>query len=185
LVRDPRTPRVSKALAGLVLERAMVLLGLVCMAAMLLGCAHSRAQTWRATVSHVQDGDTLYVRAAGQAQAVPVRIRGIDAPELCQAGGPESRQALHAQLHQQEVSLLGQGHDSYGRIVAQVLWNGQDMGRWLVAQGHAWSYRRGKEAGPYALEEREARKARRGLFAQGRPELPAAFRHRHGSCKSG
>lgn len=156
---------------------------LAAVAAMLMGCTHSRAQTWTAQVVHVQDGDTIYVHAPGQAHAVSVRIQGIDAPEICQAWGPQARQALQALVQQGPVSLLGRGHDSYGRTLAQVFLQGQDVGRTMVAQGHAWSYRRGRDAGPYAQEQSQARAGRLGLFGQGRPERPAAFRHRHGSCR--
>jgi endonuclease YncB( thermonuclease family) len=55
----------------------------------------------------------------------------------------------------------------------------------MVAQGHAWSYRLGQDPGPYLQEQRQAQAARRGLFAQDRPEQPRQFRQRHGSCKPG
>lgn len=167
-----RTPRASKTLAWLVLS--------VC-----LGLDHAQAQTWRATVVHVTDGDTVYVRGSHEQQAVPVRLQGIDAPEICQAGGEASREALQALVGQQTVTLVGSGHDSYGRELARLYWQGQDVGRWMVAQGHAWSYRLGQDPGPYLQEQQQAQAARRGLFAQDRPEQPRQFRQRHGSCKPG
>lgn len=148
----------------------------------LLGCGHGRSQTWTATVVHVTDGDTVYVRAAGHEPSVPVRLLGIDAPEICQGGGLASREALAELVLHRQVTLVGVGQDSYGRELARIYLGGQDVGRTLVAQGQAWSYGRGRQDGPYAREQREARQARRGLFAQARPEMPRAFRQRHGSC---
>lgn len=111
-----------------------------------------------------------------------VRLLGIDAPEICQSGGPASRQALAEMVLHRQVTVVGVGQDSYGRELARLYLGGQDVGRTLVAQGQAWSYRHGRQDGPYAKEQREARQARRGLFAQARPEVPRAFRQRHGSC---
>jgi endonuclease YncB( thermonuclease family) len=134
-------------------------------------------------VTYVADGDTVYVRGVGQEMQQAVRLLGIDAPEICQEGGLASRQALQALLLGQSVTLARQGRDSYGRELATVYWQGQDVGRWMVQQGLAWSYRFGHDAGPYATEEGAARAARRGLFAQPDPQPPHRFRRRHGSCK--
>lgn len=148
------------------------------------GVAPAQAEVWQGTVTHVLDGDTLYVRAAESAQAVAVRLQGIDAPEICQAWGLQSQQALQQALLAQRVTVHGQGPDSYGRELVRLDWQGMDMGRWMVLHGHAWSYRWGQDGGPYAHEERQARAERRGLFSQARPERPRSFRLRHGSCKS-
>ena len=146
--------------------------------------ALGQAEIWQGTVTHVLDGDTLYVRAVESAQEVAVRLQGIDAPEICQAWGLQSQQALQQALLAQRVTVHGQGPDSYGRQLVRLEWQGMDVGRWMVSHGHAWSYRWGQDGGPYASEERLARVERRGLFGQTRPERPRSFRLRHGSCKS-
>ena len=163
-------------------RRPLWRLGVATLALALLGCGHGRTQTWSATVVHVTDGDTVYVRAASHESSVPVRLLGIDAPEICQNGGPASREALAELVLHRQVTLVGVGQDAYGRELARVYVGGQDVGRALVTQGHAWSYGRNRQDGPYAREQREARQARRGLFAQARPEPPRAFRQRHGPC---
>ena len=138
-----------------------------------------------AVVTYVGDGDTLYVQSAqepGRQRAV--RLHGIDAPEICQDGGPAARQALQARVLGQPVQLLPLGTDDYGRELAVVTWHGQDLGRWLVEQGLAWSYAVGSQRSPYAIEQGLARSEKRGLFAQPAPEPPWRFRRRHGSCKA-
>lgn len=147
----------------------------------LLDAAATQIET--ATVTYVADGDTLYVRGFGQEQQA-VRLLGIDAPEICQEGGPASRQALQSLLLGQSVTVARQGRDTYGRELALVYWQGQDVGRWMVGQGLAWSYQFGRDAGPYAHEQAAARSARLGLFAQPDPQPPHRFRRRHGSCKT-
>lgn len=137
-----------------------------------------------AVVTYVGDGDTLYVHIAqepGRQRAI--RLYGIDAPEICQDGGPAAREALQARVLGQPVQLLPLGSDDYGRELAVVTWREQDLGRWLVEQGLAWSYAVGSQRSPYAIEQGLARNEKRGLFAQPAPEPPWRFRRRHGSCR--
>jgi len=134
-------------------------------------------------VTYVADGDTVYVRLSDHTPSVPLRLLGIDAPEICQEGGQAARQALQALLQDQPITFLRQHTDSYGRELATVYWQGQDVARTLVERGMAWSYRFGRDPGPYAREQQMARAAGLGLFAQPNPEPPHRFRQRHGSCK--
>lgn len=140
---------------------------------------------WSGTVTYVVDGDTLRVRPPGGGKPLSVRIHGIDAPEICQAGGTASRDALMRKLLGRRVTVHGRHHDDYGRLLAKLTFKGEDTGQWMVAQGQAWSYRHRSDAGPYALQQRRARAAGLGIFSksQGAPAVyPAQFRRQHGSC---
>ncbi|MES2415037.1 MAG: thermonuclease family protein [Pseudomonadota bacterium] len=131
-------------------------------------------------VTRVVDGDTLWVDVAGT--VLKVRITGMDAPEICQHGGREARDALRSRVLRQGVTLTYQRHDDYGRMLARLQLNGDDLGRWMVAQGHAWSYGYRKYPGPYGSEQQHAQSMRLGLFASSGAENPRDFRKRHGSC---
>ena len=131
-------------------------------------------------VSRVVDGDTVWVNAGGE--LLKIRITGIDAPEICQAGGPQAREVLRRRTYGQTVTLISRRHDDYGRLLARVELQGEDLGRWMVSQGHAWSYGYRNYAGPYAAEQAHAVALRLGLFAFAGPENPRSFRKRHGSC---
>lgn len=144
--------------------------------------AQGSGSDWSGTVTHVSDGDTLWVRPQRGGAPRPVRIDGIDAPELCQAHGETARAALVGKVLGQVVQVRVRRHDDYGRDLARVSLRGRDMGGWLVSQGHAWSYRYRGQSGPYAQQEGHARARRLGLFVQGRAELPREFRRRHGPC---
>ena len=140
-------------------------------------------------VTYVTDGDTLWVKLAGHTSddSVKVRFQGIDAPEICQAGGDASLAALKAKVLQQTVQLQTSRYDDYGRMLARVhVGSGTasiDVGAWMVERGQAWSYRYRNSPGPYATQEQTARAARRGVCAvQGAVE-PRVFRKQHGSCK--
>jgi micrococcal nuclease len=137
-----------------------------------------------AVVLRVVDGDSLWVRPPGGAP-LRLRISGLDAPELCQRHGREARDALAQRLQDKKVRVTLQHKDTYDRWLARIDGPDGDVGAWLVGQGHAWSMRWHNSPGPYAVQESAARKARRGLFAQARPELPRDFRRRNGPCQAG
>ena len=144
--------------------------------------AASTGSDWQGTVSHVTDGDTLWVRPLGGGEPRNIRVQGIDAPEICQLYGETARSALTAQVLGQWVQVDVQRVDQYGRLLARVTLQGQDVGAWMVTQGHAWSYRYRRDGGPYAAQESQARSQGRGLFASTDAERPRDFRKRHGSC---
>lgn len=135
------------------------------------------------TVTHVPDGDTLWVRPDGRAGPRRLRIDGIDAPEICQEHGQTARAALMRRALNRRVGVTVRRYDDYGRGLARIELGNQDLGAELVRTGQAWSYRWRQQPGPYAVEESIARQARLGLFAAMQPELPRDFRKRHGPCR--
>lgn len=141
-----------------------------------------QAADFRATVTHVTDGDTVWVRPAGNAAPIELRLLDLDAPEGCQAFGREAHQALRRRIHGETVRVRTRGMDDYGRHLARVEHRGEDVGRWLVRQGHAWSMRFHGRSGPYAPLEAQARQERKGLWSQPAPLDPRSFRKRFGSC---
>lgn len=121
------------------------------------------------------DGDTLVLGGRR------IRLLGLDAPELgqtCQRGtvayrcGEEARTAMRALLLGETVTCAARGSDRFGRTLAICEVRGQDIGATLVRRGLAVSF------GAYAEEEREARAARRGVWA-GPFEMPRDWRRRH------
>jgi micrococcal nuclease len=142
----------------------------------------AQARGFQAQVTHVTDGDSIWVRSARGAPK-QLRIRGIDAPEICQPFGREAQAALQAQVLHREVTVKTSGRDDYRRLLAQVSLRGDDVGAWMVSQGYAWAHRWHKRpSGPYAALEADARSARRGLWSRAAPVDPRDFRRLHGSC---
>lgn len=88
----------------------------------------------------VIDGDTLNVGGR------PIRLEGIDAPELRQTcadgwpAGQESRRALAAIATSGAVRCRRVTTDRYGRTVAFCSVDGRDLGAVLVRSGMAWAY---------------------------------------------
>lgn len=154
--------------------------------ALLLGAAPADAakSRWmRGTVTRVTDGDTVWIRPAGGGAPRAVRLRGIDAPEICQSHGRAAQRALAARVLGQPVALRVHGRDSYRRYIGDLATASEpDLGAWMVAQGHAWAPARRANGGPHARAQARARAARQGLWARPGAIEPAAFRRRHGSC---
>ena len=162
----------------------------LCAAALQVGspAAHAARRpesSWPGVVSYVVDGDTVHVRPAGGGKPVSVRLQGIDAPEICQPAGEASREGLKRLALGQAVRVRGGRHDDYGRVLATLEVHGEDLGREMVAEGLAWSYRYRGQGGAYADQQRQARAAALGMFSPAYaqpPVYPAAFRRQHGSC---
>ena len=140
------------------------------------------ASQWVGWVTKVVDGDTLHVQPAQGGASQKLRIKGIDAPEVCQAWGMQSREALARLVWGQRVTVQLNDVDDHGRWLAQVFVNGEDVGARLVAQGHAWSYQFRRDPGPYAFQQQQAAINRLGLFGQPQAMRPREFRQRHGPC---
>lgn len=149
---------------------------------MLAGLYAHGNEVFTAQVTHVSDGDTLWVQPDSGGARLKLRLDGIDAPEICQAGGDASRAKLHTLTFGRTLDVAIRAHDDYGRGLAHLTFRGQDIGADMVLTGQAWSYRWGKSMGPYAREEKLARLGRRGLFSQEGAQLPRDFRKQHGTC---
>lgn len=130
--------------------------------------------------ARVVDGDSLEV--AGHR----IRLFGIDAPERSQdcrdasgqtyACGRAARDSLAAAVGGQTVSCTPVG-ESYNRDVAVCTANGRDLSEAMVRSGHALELRQ-HSRGRYGEAERDARNARRGLWA-GDFERPSQWRQAH------
>jgi len=134
-------------------------------------------------VTRVSDGDTVWVQPLSGGRYRKLRLDGLDAPEICQRGGTQSRDALAQRVLKQNVTVTEGQRDTYGRGLAKLEHRGKDVGGWLVGEGQAWSSRWRGSLGPYQAQEALARVQRRGVFAQANAELPRTFRQRHGPCE--
>lgn len=135
-------------------------------------------------VTHVTDGDTVWVALPAGSRPVKMRLEGIDAPEICQTLGPEAKAALSERVINRAVTAKVRALDRYGRRLGKLYDDTEDIGQRLVKDGHAWSLRYRWDRGPYMAEERMAKALSRGVHKAGDAEEPRAFRKRHGACKA-
>jgi endonuclease YncB( thermonuclease family) len=128
-----------------------------------------------ARVVSVHDGDTLTVLI--ERRPVKVRLSDIDAPELGQPFGRNSKQSLSALCFSKLAALDSRGRDRYQRAIAQVTCAGTDANAEQVRRGYAWTYARyARRDSPLFTVEDEARAARRGLWIDPDPVPPWAWR---------
>ena len=158
--------------------------------ALALALALAADLPWRAPqqrevigAARIVDGDSLRI------EGVAIRLKGIDAPEMAQtcqrAGaaypcGREARRHLQTLVGAAPVRCRSEGLDRYRRRLA-VCWAGERaLNEAMVRDGWAVAYR---DRAADALE-REARSARRGLWA-GEFERPADWRRVHAASAAG
>lgn len=129
----------------------------------------------RVRIRRVIDGDSLEVKYAGLfsflRRTFPVRLYGIDAPELAQPYGQESRKKLQGLVRRGGIRMEVIATDRYGRTVGLLYRRrrrGQSINREMVRSGMAWWYRRygGRDLG-FPEAEAEAKRRRRGVWRDG------------------
>jgi endonuclease YncB( thermonuclease family) len=128
-------------------------------------------------VVHVSDGDTVVVLTSGR-EEVKIRLHGIDCPEAKQPFGQAAKRQTLALAGGKDVTVLPLDTDRYGRTIGEVfLSDGTSLNKALVSMGYAWWYQRyaPRDAELAALEA-EARRARRGLWADANPAPPWEWR---------
>lgn len=161
---------------------------------------HNRMQVQAGAAAHVSarvtavpDGDTIRVTDS-HGQSRRVRLAYIDAPELAQAGGMASRDALRGLVSGQDVQITVFEQDQYRRDVAQVFVAGRDVGLAQIENGHAWHYaayakrsQSNVDYAEYAYAEAVARRQRQGVWQAGNSQAPWAYRReqRNGTEHSG
>lgn len=124
-------------------------------------------------VCSVHDGDTLRL-CNGQR----IRVWGVDAPELKQPYGYQSRDYLRQRILDRDVSLdcTGKGR-SHKRKVCTVFHNGLDMAKEMVGWGYAFREPNFDKEGVYESAERFAEKEKRGVWESSQPpEVPWIYR---------
>lgn len=137
-------------------------------------CAGQTPEPSTARVERVDDGDTLRVVMNGR--QVRVRIFGVDAPELDQPYGREALDVARRLLADRTVTVIERDTDPYDRLVASLSVEGRDIGAELVRAGAAWHFTQFSDSAALAVAEREARAARRGLWADANPTPPWEYR---------
>ena len=129
----------------------------------------------RVRIRRVIDGDSLEVKYAGLfsflRRPFQVRLYGIDAPELAQPYGQESRKQLETLVRRGGIRMDAMPTDRYGRTVGLLYRRGrrgQSINVEMVRSGMAWWYRRygGRDLG-FPEAEAEAKRRRRGVWKDG------------------
>ena len=121
-----------------------------------------------ATVTHVSDGDSFIIASGDR-----VRMIGVDAPELADAFGKESKNHLTGLIRGKTVMLerdpLNNDRDVHGRLLRIVTLNSTDINKQMISDGYAralirYRFDRARQA-DYREAELNAMSERRGIWA--------------------
>jgi micrococcal nuclease len=140
------------------------------------------------TVLEVLSGDMI--RAAGHGTEITVRLAGIDAPELCsqdddlaQPFSAEARDYLEKLTLRKTVSLKSYGEIRYGIYWGEIFLGPKNINLEMLRSGYAETSREDSpkrfNLAPYFQIEKQARAAKRGIWAQGKEYIsPSTWRKR-------
>ena len=140
-----------------------------------LNAAH--AEEFSAKVIVVMDGDTVLVLRDNM--RIKVRLAEIDAPEKAQAFGEKSKQSLAELVLNKQVHVDSQAVDVYGRLVALIKVGELNVNHEQVQRGMAWASSRSNRSEELLALQNDAKKAKRGLWAQTDPMPPREWRKAH------
>ena len=150
------------------------------------------AERLSGTVVDISDGDTLRIKSDGIHK---IRLKAIDAPEMAQPFGPESRRHLAEMTFMKEAVADCPQRDHYGRMICTIYIADPacsasncpmtyDVSMAQVKASLAWWYRRYADEQPplqrasYEVAEESARLAQLGLWSRNDAMAPWAWRRR-------
>jgi endonuclease YncB( thermonuclease family) len=107
---------------------------------------------------------------------VKIRLYGVDCPEKRQAFGSRAKQFTADNVFRKIVEIKPVDRDRYGRTVAWVIVDGQNLNQSLVEAGLAWHYKKYSSDRNLAELEDQARKVRVGLWFDPHAVPPWTFR---------
>jgi len=105
-------------------------------------------EDFSATVVKVHDGDTIRLKANFRDFDFPLRLLNINAPEMNESGGQESKMWLSDQILNEEVNILIDRNNrvgKYGRLLGEVVYKGQNLNDAIVVAGYATPFSRRNE----------------------------------------
>ena len=120
-------------------------------------------------VINVVDGDTIKVKL-GDNKVKKIRFSAIDAPEIKQTHGKESKKYLYNLIYKKKIKFQKLGIDRYGRFLGIIFFKDKDVNLEMVLNGHAWVYRKYLRTIPkkyrnlYKNAEKDAKNRKIGLW---------------------
>ncbi len=128
----------------------------------------------RGVVINVIDGDTITLleKTPEQKRTYRIRLEGIDTPERGQNGYEGAKEYLEKLIWGETVTVKYSQHDRYGRILGEVWYGKVFVNEELVKDGWAWIYKKFSASRKLASLEAEARKSKKGLWAEPNPIPP-------------
>jgi len=118
-------------------------------------------------VIKIIDGDSIVVKKGRK--ATEIRMYGIDCPEWNEHFSIEAKEHTAALLYNKRITIIPQYYDTYGRLVALLVKNDQDVNGELVRSGVAWvypKYCKKKVCKTWLADQKIAKEEGRGLWGK-------------------
>ena len=122
----------------------------------------------------VVDGDTI--RAETKGKEIKIRLVEIDAPEMNQPFGAQSKNFLNRLLYEKDVTLIAKGEDRYGRILGEIYADGESANKSMIKSGFAWVYDRYVQDLSLYRYQDQAKSKNLGLWQAENPIAPWVWR---------
>tara|TARA_B100000401_G_scaffold374604_1_gene274332 strand:- start:191 stop:625 length:435 start_codon:yes stop_codon:yes gene_type:complete len=133
---------------------------------------------FEAKVLRVIDGDSIVVK--NEDGKFPIRIKYVDAPEIKQRHGKESKDFLSKLIYGKSVFISSPYKDRYSRYLSDVYIYDNDIAIYinakLIKSGNAWVYK-SYRSNEYLMNlENFAKNKSKGLWSNKKPTKPWVFR---------
>lgn len=142
----------------------------------------AESQTLFGKVTRVVDGDTVAFKIHN-GSVEKIRLADIDTPERDQPWGTEATTALRKWSMSKPAKIEVVDTDRYGRLVATLWVDDENINRRLVKEGHAWVYRKYLRDTSLIKLEAKARSTRTGLWSSNNVIEPSDWRRGKRSSK--
>lgn len=130
-----------------------------------------------AKVIGVKDGDTIEVLF--NEVPIVIRLEHIDCPERKQPYGKKAKQFVANLVFGKTVNILSKGKkDRWGRLIAVIIFEGQNLNKELVKNGLAMHFKKYSKDLSYDLIEQKAKSEKVGMWSQ--PKVIAPWIYRKG-----
>ncbi len=132
------------------------------------------------SISKISDGDTLHIESINK-KKIKVRLAGIDAPELNQPFGKNSKKILTNFLNK-NIKLRVLSKDRYKRTIGIIYYNNHDINYHILKSGAAWAYKKYLYQLPISVKKKYqslealSRKNKIGLWKDSNPIPPWKWR---------
>lgn len=126
-------------------------------------------------VVSIHDGDTFTFQ--NDSCKITVRLAYIDAPELTQSFGKESRDYLIKKILNKKVVIVISNKDKYGRYVSEIFYYKKSINENMVSNGWAWVYVDFCKIQHYYTTQDLAKKHKKGLWIDSNAVAPWVYRH--------
>jgi len=143
-----------------------------------ISSSNVKSNEYHGMVTKVIDGDSIIVKENDHLNKI--RLRYIDAPELSQDFGKESKKFLQNLLLDKSVLVYSEYNDRYGRQLADIYIHNERESKYINAKmiksGNAWVYKTYRSNSYLINLENHARSNKMGVWKNDNPMEPWLYR---------